>query len=223
MMQHYSGADPYFFIGISALRSEVTRLTGMQLPLQAFFFPNMRSLLSWSMRPLLLKEGLVLIAGSREVIATLKGLVDPRYVILVDGSESLTKLRDTLITRARTDISVQKVGNSDVWFTSREMSYMWAFIQGKPHQSDSKRDSGIRLRVANKIGASGVVSLLVRFRLLCYVDSHFLLLMVRMRGGRLQGRGALFLPELEVQKTKGLGGQCRVMNIGVKGWGGILI
>lgn len=198
MIRQYSN-DIYFKFGLLAMQHDVSSAMGIQIRIQALYFPDMLSLLAWSVNPVLAADGIVLIAGSERVISVLKGIVDPRYVILSESGESLTSIKEKIYSRIRNNHENQSK-KDEIRITRREMVYMWAYIHGSPIQSGSKKDSAIRRAVMNKVGAVGIISLLIRFRLLFHLDNYFLLKYVRMRNSkvtvhRLKNRW-LYLQEL---------------------------
>lgn len=181
--------DAYFESGIQAIQHNLSSLTDGQVRIQALHFPDMRYLLAWSQKPALSSDGILLLAGSKHVISVLRDIVDTRYVLLSEGGEPFSTLMHKMhnlygmLVSTPHDASRRK---KEIRLTSREMSYMWAFMLGNPHQSDSKRDSNIRRSVMAKIGADSTLSLLVRFRLLLFLDSHYLAKHIRLRSSKVQ-------------------------------------
>ena len=178
--------DAYFESGVQAIQHNLSSLTDGQVRIQALHFPDMRYLLAWSQKPALSSDGILLLAGSKHVISVLRDIVDTRYVLLSEGGEPFSTLMHNLygmLVPIPHDASRRK---KEISLTPREMSYMWAFMLGNPHQSDSKRDSNIRRSVMAKIGADGMLSLLIRFRLLMFLDSHYLVKHIRLRSSKVQ-------------------------------------
>ncbi|MCK7268875.1 hypothetical protein L8O48_17580 [Enterobacter cloacae] len=178
--------DAYFESGIQAIQHNLSSLTDEQVRVQALHFPDMRYLLAWSQKPALSSDGILLLAGSKHVISVLRDIVDTRYVLLSEGGEPFSALMHNLYGMMVPTLHDASRRKKEISLTSREMSYMWAFMQGNPHQSDSKRDSNIRRSVMAKIGAHGMLSLLVRFRLLLFLDSHYLIKHIRLRSSKVQ-------------------------------------
>lgn len=178
--------DVYFKLGIQAIQHNLSSLADGQVRIQALHFPDMRYLLAWSQKPALSSDGILLLAGSKHVISVLRDIVDTRYVLLSEGGESFSTLMNNLygmLVPTPHDASRRK---KEISLTSREMSYMWAFMLGRPHQSDSKRDSSIRRSVMAKTGADGTLSLLIRFQLLLFLDSRYLAKHIRLRSSKVQ-------------------------------------
>lgn len=195
-----SSSDACFQAGISALQHHISVGLGANVRIHALYFPDMRYLLAWSQKPLLPIGDIVIIAGSEKLISILADIVDPDRVLLSGGGESIPSLTERLYQKLSQQESGGDTEKPEILITPREMSYMWAFMRGHPRQSDSKRDYGIRRAVMAKIGAEDQISLLIRFRLLLFLDSCYLLKHVRMRNSAVsasqrQGRW-LYLQEL---------------------------
>lgn len=174
-------SDHYFQSGVQAIKHRLSSLTGEPTRIQALHFPDMRYLLAWSQRPALPSDGILLLAGSQCVISVLSDIVDTRYVLLSGGGESFVNLMTRLSGMLPSGPLPEARSKREISLTPREMSYMWAFMLGNPHQSNCKRDSRIRRSVMNKIGADGTLSLLIRFRLLLLLDSHYLVKHIQQR------------------------------------------
>ncbi|MCS4496398.1 MAG: hypothetical protein G3W58_20620 [Pantoea ananatis] len=185
-------SNAFFQLGLEAIQQALSDHLGKQIRLQGFYFPTMQALLAWSMNPRLAKGCMIVIAGSNPVLSVLSGLVDPKRILLSDAGESRQALMEKLYIKARCAHLKVPVKKEAIYLTRREVIYMRAFIQGKPHQSHSKRDSGIRLAVMKKIGATGPVSLLIRFRLLRGLKSDYLLKPARLAHGQaVEQRGGI--------------------------------
>lgn len=170
--------DWLFSAGFHALQKELTLITGQHKRIHALHFPDMRFLLEWSRKPVL-HEDITLIVGSERVLAVLHDLFNPEYVLLVGRHDACHTIKARL-QRALEDN--KRLPPEQIRLTSREMVYMWGYINGYLYQSDNKRDSQIRRQVMSKIGAENWVSLLIRFRLLFYLPPWYLRRVARMQG-----------------------------------------
>lgn len=177
--------DAYFEAGIHAIQHNLSSLSDGCVCIHALHFPDMRYLLAWSQKPVLPSDGILLLAGSKRVISLLQDIVDTRYVLLSEGGEPFSTLMHNLYGMLAPPHNANR-SKKEISLTSLEMSCMWAFMQGNPHQSDSKRDSKVRRSVMAKIGADGMLSLLIRFRLLQFLDSHYLVKHIRLRSSKEQ-------------------------------------
>lgn len=174
-------ANTFFKLGIHAIEHDLSTAIGIPVKIHSLYLPDMRSLLRWSLKPALANDGIVLIAGSKEVISVLKDIMDPQYVILSENGSLLKELLHNLYTKSRPPPIDFKNYKQNIIFTTREIKYMCRFINGHSRQSESKRDSHIRRRVMAKIGAERLVSLVIKFRLLFYIDNHYLYKNVSIR------------------------------------------
>ena len=150
--------------------------------ISTLYFPDMQYLLAWSRSPKLPEHGVTLISGSERVISVLRGVINSRHVMLTSSKNSLSHIKAELHLRL-INSDVTEAYNEYIRFTSLEMEYMWNYIRGaKPEsKSDEKRNSRLRRRVMEKIGADNIVSLIIRFRLLFALDEKFLQKHVKMR------------------------------------------
>ena len=178
--------DAYFESGLQAIQHNLSSLTDGRVSIHALHFPDMRYLLAWSQKPVLSSDGVLLLAGSKRVISVLRDIVDTRYVLLSEGGEPFTTMMHNLYSMLEPAPHDAIRRKNEINLTSREMSYMWAFMMGRPHQSNSKRDSRIRRSVMAKIGANGTLSLLIRFQLLLFLDSRYLVKHIRLRSSKVQ-------------------------------------
>ena len=178
-------SDACFQAGLSDLRHRLSAGLGLNRRIYSLYFPDMRYLLAWSQKPLLPVGDIVIIGGSQRAINIISDLIVPDRILFSASGESLSSLTERLCLQLNQQTSAIKRHEPVILITSREMSYMWAFMRGNPKQSDSKRDSGIRRSVMDKIGATDQLSLLIRFRLLLFLDSYYLLKHVRMRNSNV--------------------------------------
>lgn len=156
------------------------------LSVNTIYFPDMQSLLVWSRSPKLSEYGVTLISGSERVISVLRGIISTRHVMLTGSYDSLAHIKAELHLRL-INATVTEEHSKYIRFTSLEMEHMWSYIRGSNSgcSADEKRNSRIRRRVMEKIGADNIVSLVVRFRLLFALDEKFLQLHIKMRGSSL--------------------------------------
>ncbi|GKN58719.1 TPA: hypothetical protein RFU08_003383 [Klebsiella pneumoniae subsp. pneumoniae] len=179
-------SDACFQAGLSALQHRISAGYGLNAYIHSLYFPDMRYLQAWSQKPILPVGDIVIIAGSKRVISMMSDIVNPERVLLSPGGEALSSLTERICLMVNLPASATGRHKPEILLTSREMSYMWAFMHGHLRQSDSKRDSAIRRAVMAKIGATDQLSLLIRFRLLLFMDSYYLLKHVRMRNSNVK-------------------------------------
>ncbi|WP_316391980.1 hypothetical protein [Citrobacter farmeri] len=178
------GVNNIFLAGVRAIEQEMSFAKGVPVKIHPLFFPDMVTLLRWSRSPALATDGIILIAGSKRVVTLLKGIIDQQHVFFCESGKKLSEVIELLYTINRTQNTVNKYTKKEIIFTSREINFMWAFINGSPYQSESKRDSSIRRGVMNKIGVARLTELVIKFRLIFYLDGYYTHTQARLRNNK---------------------------------------
>ncbi|VDZ85068.1 hypothetical protein U0026_20100 [Kluyvera intermedia] len=165
--------DGYVEAGLRALLEDIRP----QIAVSILSFPDMRYLLAWSCNPGL-SDGITLMVGGQRQLMALSGLLCPKQVVFLDNSMSLDQVRSYLRYRlewlSHRDLGDAPSTRYSIRLSDDELAVACRLLLGLPGERGSKRDSQLKLRLMQKVGAGDRASLLVRLRLLFWLDRRYL-------------------------------------------------
>ncbi|NIG46423.1 hypothetical protein F3J31_21750 [Enterobacter sp. Acro-832] len=159
--------DRFFARGAAELllRDRRVREILARRPVNVVHFADHRYLMAWSFAPTL-PTGLTVIAGTLSLTEKLARLFSPRRVGLAGIHRSGTELvQAVLVTDIRHTLEPEP-RPEDVWLTTEELAFMWAWKGGRRPDYGDKRNSRLKYRLMRRVGAENDIGLLVRFRVM---------------------------------------------------------
>ncbi|MFP2428874.1 hypothetical protein [Enterobacter ludwigii] len=171
--------DRFFAQGAAALllRDRRVRQILTRQAINVVHFADHRYLMAWSLAPTL-PAGLTVITGDARLTEKLTRLFSPRRVGLTSTDRSGAELIQAVIVTDIRHTLEPEPRPSDIWLTTEELAFMWAWKRGRRLDYGNKRNSRLKYRVMRRLETVSAIGLLVRFRVM---TSGISLLRLRIR------------------------------------------
>lgn len=193
MKGYYS--EGFLQAGFQFLIDEILMQDNHDVKVNVLHFPDMRSLLCWSHNPQL-AEGITVVSGNVRAVTCIQSWLNPDNIIVIDKGMSLGALRKAFAARLAIHKRAKHYRRKDILFSANEMIFIRRLLQGYPGKVGCKKHSYIRQCLMRKTESKNIVMLIIRLRLLFYMDQRYLLKEPRMRKMRVfSGSKELLVPQ----------------------------